>query len=335
MGSLRRDETPGEGAAHPPAGLSRRAVLGGAGVLGVFAAWGGLPGCVAVTDCSLRPRSKAPPWRYSLAEWSLHRALQQGRLDHLDFPRHAREVHGLEAVEYVNSFFKDKVGDGQYLLEMRRRALDVGVRSLLIMIDGEGKLAVADEAERRRAVDNHLRWFVAAASLGCDSIRLNLEGEGDEREWSLRASESLHTLGQLADPLRLNVLVENHGGPSSNGAWLAATLRAADHPRVGALPDFGNFRIAEGVTYDRYRGVAELMPFAKAVSAKSHDFDADGNEVHTDYRRMLRIVADAGYRGWIGVEYEGPDPDEDAGIARTLHLLRTVEAEIAAEARAS
>ena len=307
---------------------TRRELLGSVGALGAMAALGALPGCVASTGPGHRRGAQFREnriWRYSLAEWSLHRALQQGRLDHLDFPRHAREAHGLDAVEYVNSFFKDKAGEGPYLLEMRRRAADVGVESLLIMIDSEGKLAVADEAERRRAVENHLRWLTAAAALGCHSVRLNLEGEGDEREWSLRASESLHTLGELADPLNLNVLVENHGGPSSNGAWLAATLKAVDHPRVGSLPDFGNFRIAEGEHYDRYRGVAELMPYAKAVSAKSHDFDDDGDEVHTDYRRMLRIVYDAGYRDWIGIEYEGQDPDEDLGIRRTRALLTSVE----------
>ena len=305
--------------------LSRRELLG---AFSALATLGALPGCVARSICRWGPSD--PIWRDSLAEWSLHRALQQGRLEHLDFARHAREEHGLAAVEYVNAFFKDRAGDGRYLLEMRRRAEDVDVQSLLIMVDGEGKLAVADAAERQRAIDNHLRWLAAAATLGCHSIRLNLEGEGDEREWSLRAAESLHTLAELADPLGLDVLVENHGGFSSNGAWLAATLAAADHPRVGSLPDFGNFRIAEGVTYDRYRGVTELMPFARAVSAKSHDFNAAGDEVHTDYRRMLRIVYDSGYRGWIGVEYEGADPDEDAGIARTLHLLRTVQAEIVA-----
>ena len=77
----------------------------------------------------------------------------------------------------------------------------------------------------------------------------------------------------------LNVIVENHGGLSSNGAWLAGVMKAVDLNNCGTLPDFGNFRVGKGEMYDRYKGVTELMPFAKAVSAKSHDFDEAGNEI--------------------------------------------------------
>ena len=259
----------------------------------------------------------------SLAQWSLHRALRSGELDNLDFAKTARSL-GIGAVEYVNSFFKDKAADDAYLTQMRERAADEGVQSLLIMVDGEGPLAAADEAERTKAVANHHRWIDAAAKLGCHSIRVNAAGGGEREEVAKRAADSLVAIADYAEPVGLNVIVENHGGLSSDGSWLAGVMRLADHPRVGTLPDFGNFHLGEGAWYDRYKGVTELMPWAKAVSAKSHEFDEAGNETRTDYKRMLAIVLEAGYRGWVGVEYEGDQHPELEGIKLTRALLERV-----------
>jgi len=269
-------------------------------------------------------RSDGPlPFSISLAEWSFHRALMSGRMANLDFPQRAREL-GFRGIEYVNVFFGDHVKDLGYLGELRRRCDHAGVRSLLIMCDGLGALGDPDPAARRRAVAAHRPWLEAAAFLGCHSIRVNARSSGSWDEQRDRAAEGLHALALLADPLALDVLVENHGGLSSNGRWLAETLAAADHPRVGALPDFGNFRVGPEEEYDRYRGVAELMPFARAVSAKSYDFDAEGWETTLDYPRLLGIVLDAGYRGWIGVEYEGARLSEEDGIRATKTLLERV-----------
>ena len=272
-----------------------------------------------------------PAFRISLAQWSLHRALFAGRLDPLDFPHHAALVHGIHAVEYVNTFYRERAADFVYLGELKQRADDSGVRSLLIMVDGEGNLGAADDDARRRAVENHFKWIAAARFLGCHSIRVNAAGEGPADLLRARCADSLRRLAVFGEDYDLNVIVENHGGLSSNGAWLASVMRAADHPRVGTLPDFGNFQVAPpdpsdrsdhpGEWYDRYQGVAELMPFAKAVSAKSHEFDDAGDELRTDYRRMLGIVLDAGYHGWIGVEYEGDAHSEDDGIRLTKDLL--------------
>jgi sugar phosphate isomerase/epimerase len=257
----------------------------------------------------------------------MHKALQAGELDHRDFAKVAKQ-HGIEAVEYVNSFFKDKARDEAYLKELRSRADDLGVRSLLIMCDGEGELGHADAAERAKAVENHVKWLEAAKRLGCHSIRVNAGGSGDPGEQMKRAAESLNAIAGLAEPYQVNVIVENHGGLSSNGAWLAGVMKLADNPRVGTLPDFGNFEVAQGEWYDRYQGVAELMPFAKGVSAKSHAFDAAGNETSTDYGRMLRIVVDAGYRGRVGIEFEGEGLAEDEGVRRTKALLERVRAQL-------
>ena len=264
----------------------------------------------------LSAADKQPPFKISLAEWSLHRTIFGGKLNHLDFAKTAKEEFGIDAVEYVNQFFKDKAKDEKYLAEMKQRCSDLGVKSLLIMIDGEGKLGDADDKKRKQAVENHYKWVEAAKFLGCHSIRVNAASDGTYEEQMERAADGLHQLGEFGAKHGLNVIVENHGGLSSNGKWLAATIKKANLPNVGTLPDFGNFH-----DYDRYQGVTETMPFAKAVSAKSHDFDAEGNETKTDYIKMMKIVLAAGYHGYVGIEYEGSKLEEYAGIRATKKLL--------------
>ncbi len=271
---------------------------------------------------------ETPLFRISLAQWSLHRMLRAGELLNPDFPAFARTRFGIEAVEYVSTFFKDRARDRDYLEDLRRRAVDAGVRSLLIMVDGEGDLGHPDEPERTAAVERHRPWLEAAGLLGCHCIRVNARSQGTRQEQRDRAADGLRRLTELAAPLALDVVVENHGGLSSDGGWLAEVIRRVGHPRCGTLPDFGNFRIDPDRWYDRYRGVAELMPFARAVSAKSHDFDGAGDETQTDYRRMMKIVLDAGYRGWVGVEYEGQRLSEVEGVLATKKLLERVRSEL-------
>jgi L-ribulose-5-phosphate 3-epimerase len=243
-------------------------------------------------------------------------------MKHLDFVVRAKKEFGLDGVEYVNQFFKDKATDKAYLDEMKKRADDNGVRSVLIMCDGEGALGDADEAKRIKAVENHYRWVEAAKYLGCHSIRVNAQSTGTPEEQRDRAADGLHRLSEFGAKHDINVIVENHGGLSSNGSWLASVMKQVNHPRCGTLPDFGNFRVSQTEEYDRYKGVQELMPYAKGVSAKSHDFDANGNETHTDYARMMKIVLDAGYNGFIGIEYEGSKLSEAEGVAATKKLLQ-------------
>lgn len=292
-------------------------------------------GCASMSLMSPHAMSQARsaalpalPFSISLAEWSLHKTMFAGKLDNLDFAKTAKASLGIEAVEYVNQFFKDKAEDSAYLAELERRASDQGVQSLLIMVDGEGALGDADPAQRQKAVENHYKWVTAAKRLGCHSIRVNAQSSGSEEEQLERAADGLRKLSEFAADHGLNVLVENHGGLSSNGRWLANVMKKVALPNCGTLPDFGNFRLQDGTSYDRYQGVAELMPFAKAVSAKSHDFDEEGNEIHTDYRRMMRIVLQAGYTGFVGIEYEGQELDELAGIEKTKQLLERVREEL-------
>jgi L-ribulose-5-phosphate 3-epimerase len=255
----------------------------------------------------------------SLAQWSLHKAIFGKKMDAGDFPKVAKEEFGINAVEYVNQFYKDKKKDDGYVKELRKKCDDLNVKSVLIMCDGEGQLGDADEKKRKQAVENHYRWVEWAKALGCHSIRVNAGSSGSYDEQMNRA----------ADGLQINVIVENHGGLSSNGAWLAATIKKAGVPGCGTLPDFGNFRVSKDEEYDRYKGVMELMPYAKGVSAKSHDFDASGNETKTDYRKMMKIVMDANYHGFVGIEYEGNKLSEPDGIRATKKLLETVRKEMA------
>ncbi len=288
-----------------------------------------LSGPAGLTGWSGMDSGGEPLFRISLAQWSLHRALNAGELGALDFARTTRQDYGLDAVEYVNSFFKDKAGDEGYLRELKARAEEHGVRSLLIMVDGEGALGDRADEARDRAIANHHKWVEAAKYLGCHSIRVNARSEGTPEEQRDLVVDGLSRLVVFAAEREINVIVENHGGLSSNGAWLASVMEAVGHPRCGTLPDFGNFGIGDDEWYDRYQGVRELMPFAKAVSAKSHSFDESGAERDTDFRRMMRIVLDAGYRGYVGIEYEGDELGEPEGIRATKALLERVRDELA------
>jgi sugar phosphate isomerase/epimerase len=279
---------------------------------------GGL--CAARTS----PGAAPPLFRITLAEWSLHRTLFAGKLDHLDFPHAARQL-GIEGVEYVNQFFKDKAKDAGYLADLAKRASDEGVANLLVMCDGLGQLGDPDATGRKKAIENHFPWVEAAKRLGCHSIRVNAASKGSPDEQQKLVVDGLSRLCDYAAQMAISVVVENHGGLSSNGEWLAGVMKLVGKPNCGTLPDFGNFH-----DYDRYRGVEELLPFAKGVSAKSHEFDADGNEVRTDYRKMLKIVVDSGYRGWVGIEYEGQTLPEQDGIRATKKLLEQVRSELPA-----
>ena len=261
------------------------------------------------------------PFKISLAQWSLHRTLRSRKITNLDFPKVAKEEFGISGVEYVNSFFKDKAKNTAYLDDLKKRCNDNGVKSVLIMVDGEGALGDADSAKRTKSVENHYRWVTAAKHLGCHSIRVNAKSKGVFSEQVKLAADGLKRLSTFAQKHDINVIVENHGGLSSNGQWLAQVIRKVNMNNCGTLPDFGNFRVSKGENYDRYIGVAALMPFAKAVSAKSHDFDKDGNETNTDFQKMMQIVQDSGYQGWVGVEYEGKKLDEYEGIKATKTLL--------------
>jgi len=271
-----------------------------------------------------------PLFKISVAQWSLNSLFSDGTIDNRDFGIYTKETFGLDGVEWVNGFFKDKATDFGYLREMKQRCDDAGVQTLLIMVDGEGSLGHADENERRKVVENHYKWVVASKLLGGHSIRVNAGSSGSYDEQMQRAADGLHQLTEFARGFGINVIVENHGGLSSNGQWLSGVMDSVGLPECGTLPDFGNFRVGNGDEYDKYLGMYELMRYAKAVSAKSWNFTADGAHEAFDFRRIMRIVMAAGYRGYVGIEYEGSSHGKAEGVALTQRLLESIREELTA-----
>lgn len=310
--------------------------LAGAGIFaaGLSACGNSASGTNGKEDTNKTASGPAPLFfEISLAQWSLHKALFAKQMDNLDFPAVARKDYGIGVVEYVNQFFKDKAEDTKYLNDLLQRCKDNNIKNHLIMCDGEGNMGDLDDKKRKQAVENHHKWVNAAKHLGCATIRVNAYGEGSREAVQQAAIDGLGRLAEYAAKENINVIVENHGSYSSDGQWLSAVMKQINKTNIGTLPDFGNFCIRRETAswdskcvdeYDRYRGVQEMMPYAKGVSAKSYDFDAQGNCVETDYNRMLKIVKDAGFRGYIGIEYEGNKLSEPEGIKKTKTLLERV-----------
>jgi len=255
-------------------------------------------------------------FKISLAEWSFHRAIGKGAMTNLDFPRIAKTKYNLDAVEYVSTFFKGKSEDTQYLTSLKDSCSKYGVRSLLIMVDGEGNLADTSASVRQKAVENHYKWVKAAQFLGCHSIRVNAAGRGTMGQVQFAAIDALTKLSDYAVKYNINVIVENHGGNSSIGKWRAEIMKTVNRPNCGTLPDLGNF-----YEYDRYQGVKDIIPFAKGVSGKTYDFDTEGNETKIDYAKMMKIISDSNFSGYVDVEYEGNILSEDEGVKATIALL--------------
>lgn len=263
-------------------------------------------------------------FQISLAEWSFHKALFAGKMTNLDFPLKAKNDFDIHIVEYVSPFFKKKETDKAYLKELKDRTDSEGIQNHLIMIDGEGNLGDPDDKARLIAVENHYKWVDAAKFLGCKTIRVNAAGKGTAEEIKASAIDGLGKLTEYGKKNKINIIVENHGGYSSDGNWLSSVIKGVNSPYCGTLPDFGNFRISAEQEYDKYQGVRDLMPYAKGVSAKTHNFKEDGEETDIDYTRMFEIIKAAKWTGIVGIEYEGSTLSEEEGIRKTKELLERV-----------
>jgi sugar phosphate isomerase/epimerase len=285
----------------------------------------------------------------SLAQFSLAPVFFTRKMDTLDFPAKAKNDFGINAVEYVSMFFKDKVSDKNYLGELKKRSADLGVRNVLIMIDMEGDLGASDPVKRQQAIDNHTKWIEAAKFLGCHSIRVNINGDGTDEQIFDAALDGYGKLVSIGEKMDMGVIIENHNGPTNDPEYLAKLMKQINNPYAGTLPDFGNFirrSNPEAATieayaktkviaeYDKYKGVEMLMPYAKGVSAKTHQFNADGSCKETDFKRIMAIVEKhktKAFKGYVGIEYEGGflkmmNPagtylPEDEGIRATKKLL--------------
>jgi sugar phosphate isomerase/epimerase len=306
------------------------------------------------SGCSFSKTTGRPFFELSLAEFSFAGSLFSGKMDHLDFAGKAKKDFGIDHVEYVSGFWKDKKPtDVAYLKEMKKRSDDAGVRNHLIMVDGAGNLGASDAAKREEAIANHLQWIEAAKALECKAIRVNLDGDGSDEEIAKACIDGYGKLVELGEKNELNILVENHIGPSVNPDWLVGIMSQVTSPRAGMLVDTANFirYQMEGMTleafksakviatFDKYEGVRKLMPFAKGVSAKTHQFDQDGNDKDTDFVKVLQIVKDSGFTGLVGVEYEGAFlkqvmglegnyPPEDEGVRMTKNILEKAASKV-------
>ncbi|MFH1067987.1 MAG: sugar phosphate isomerase/epimerase family protein [Candidatus Glassbacteria bacterium] len=286
-----------------------------------FLASAGLVSAAALTAAAAQGQTPGAPagnkkFKISLAAWSLHRSWRSTWFN-LDLPMIARQRFGIDGVEFVNSFFDLPRSD--YLKELKKRAEDNGVTLVLIMVDGEGDMSHEDKREREQAVVNHRKWIDIAHFLGCHGIRANAGyttvGTVDERVQ--RCADSFSKLIEYADTAGMNVMIENHGGYSSIPEKLLTVMKKVNNPHFGTLPDWGNFP----PEVDRYEAVRQMMPYAKAVSAKCYDFKPDGSHPAFDIERMLKVVLDAGYHGFIGIEYEGEANSEPEGVMYCKRIL--------------
>lgn len=307
----------------------------------------------AMAKDSISIAESTPDFQISLAQWSLHKSffgelkgwewfremiqkspdsILRGKLNPVDFPAIAAG-YGIKSIELVNTFYYSKADDMEYWTAFKQNCEEVGVSVGLIMCDALGDLGNADSVERMIAVENHYKWVDIAKFLGAHSIRVNAAGKGSAEEVAANAIAGLSKLGEYGASQGVNIIVENHGGYSSDGKWLSGVMEKVGMDNVGTLPDFGNFCIERGDDgctneYDRYQGMKDLMPFAKGVSAKSHNFNENGNEVNSDFLRIMKIVKESGFKGYVGIEYEGNKLSEDEGIKATKALLEKVFKEI-------
>jgi len=291
-------------------------------------------------------------FKIAISQFSLASDFWTGKLKALDFPAKVKKDFDITGLDYCSMFFADKAKDSAFLNDLKQRSADAGTYNLRIMVDGEGVLGDLDETKRLKAVDNHYKWIDAAAMLGCPMIRVNVEGDGNTDDVAKAAADSLGRLIEYGKKDKVDVIVENHVGISCNGGWLAGVMKQVNSKHCGTLADFGNFCInrtkPEEQTiaaymktkcleeYDRYKGIQELMPFAKGVHAKTHLFDANGNDTETDFVKMFSIIKRSGFKGWVSLEYEGglfkmynpaaPNLGNDDGVKATKALVEKAAA---------
>lgn len=297
---------------------------------------------LGLNSCKNIPAKKtteveAPAYKISLAQWSINKMIREDKVSPYEFASLASKW-GFEGLEYVSQLYTDvtKSDDPNAAIKLfvqknNELSAKFGLKNILIMVDDEGNLATRNEVERLTAIENHKKWINAAAAMDCHSIRINLFGETDPELWKSYSKLSLIALSEYALPLNINIIVENHGYLSSDAGLLMALINEVNMTNCGTLPDFGNFCLKREnnelwnapctESYDNYKGVAEMMPRAFAVSAKSYDFDGEGNETTLDYQRLISIVKSNGYDQYIGIEYEGSRLSEEEGILATRDLL--------------
>lgn len=332
-----------------PPFMKRREFVTGLGLAGAAAVTGNLP---SAETAPIKPQ----PFTIGLSQWAFHRAIfgdardhyrtfiknlhsdpdsvLAGEMDPRDIVWRARELD-VGVVDLVNILWFGHGEDKPWLNDFKTRARDANVTFGVLMCDQLARSGAADAKERRQSVEDHTRWMETAAELGCPFLRINPYGEGTYLEQCQRSAETLHALAERSADYGLEVIVENHGHPGSNGAWLAMLIEMANHSRVGTYTDLDNFFMGgwdlnPERRYDRHQGLLDLAPYTKAISAKTHDFDPDGEETTIDYHACLKILIDSGFSGLVSAEFEGNRVDETEGSKLTVELLKREQQRFAA-----
>ncbi len=285
-------------------------------------------GCAATApfySCAKNGTSGESPWlKLAVQQYSFNRQLKSGELAMIDYPGTVVEGTGIKALEYFNGHMEEKAGDTGFFEAVRERCDDLGAANTMMLCRGKDALDSSDPSVRSAAIEGYRPWLEATKILGGQYIRVDVRSDGDPDEQKKHAADGLTALCEVAgNEFDMGIVVENHGGHSGNGKWVADLMKTVGLENCGTLPDFQNFK-----EYDPYLGIEEMMPWAKIVCAKSKEFDEAGNEVNVDYRRMLKIVKDSGFTGYIGIEFEGHGVDPIAGINLTKNLIETVMSEL-------
>lgn len=263
-----------------------------------------------------RAEERKSPWlQISLQQYSFNRMFRSRKLDPLAYPNFAIEKTKIKALEYFNGFFEEKLGSKEFLSELKSRCNDLGIENQLILCRSDLALDSPEAQERKKAAAYLARWGEFAKSLGCHSIRVDCRSKGNRAEVKKQAIDGLHQLCEILEPMKVNAIVENHGNWSSRGDWVKEVMSLVKRGNCGTLPDFGNFR-----DYDKYQGVKDMLPWAKAICAKVHEINSDGEAAHTDFARMLKILKQGGFKGFIGIEFEGA-ADPVSGVLKTKELI--------------
>ncbi|MDB4397614.1 sugar phosphate isomerase/epimerase [Akkermansiaceae bacterium] len=263
-----------------------------------------------------RAEGSTTPWlQISLQQYSFNRMFRSKKLDPLNYPKFAVKKTKIKALEYFNGFFEEKLGSKEFLSELKSRCSGLGVENQLILCRSDLALDSAEAQERKKAAAYLARWGEFAKSLGCHSIRVDCRSKGNRAEVKKQAVDGLNQLCEILGPMKVNAIVENHGNWSSRGDWVKEVMSLVKRENCGTLPDFGNFK-----DYDKYQGVKDMLPWAKAICAKVHKINSDGEAAHTDFARMLKILKQGGFKGFIGIEFEGA-ADPVSGVLRTKKLI--------------
>jgi len=285
-----------------------------------------LPSSLFLYSC--KPEKKEFNLKISLQVYSFAPLMMAGKFDLKDFPEMVRNTYQLDGAEYWSIAFTGRENNEAFLKELKQKSDDNGVNNTIILVDDINiltmesgpSLASLSSEERSRAIDFHKIWVDTAAKIDCHSIRINLKSnDGTAEEVQEVCSESISKLIEYSSQSNISVVLENHGGLTGNGKWLSGLIKNINNEFVGSLPDFGDFNFCQTrgdlnfanvdreceMKYDKYLGVEELIPYAKGISAKSHDFDKNGSETKTDYKRMMEIIKNSDFSGYISIEYEG------------------------------